>query len=151
MASLALGTVYDAVICPFFGLAHLPAGTAWRNTFKGVAKHLRPGGLAAFHLPLAERMQGPAPPPDQPVARHVLPDGRTLTLYVAEKAFRPDIGRFSLALDYVSGAERRREQLTYYLAHPVPLAEASGLALDRPATRLGDTGEVFVFRRAADA
>ena len=33
MAALNLSETFDAVICPYFGLAHLPAGAGWRNVF----------------------------------------------------------------------------------------------------------------------
>src|SRR5699024_3228271 len=67
MAALNLGETFDAVIAPYFALAHLPAGAAWRNVFAGVARHLRPGGRAAFHMPLAEVLSQPAPPRKTPV------------------------------------------------------------------------------------
>ena len=73
MASLNLGERFDAVIAPYFALGHLPCGAAWRNVFTGVARHLKPSGRAAFHLPSAE-MLGQPPGLASPVARGGLAD-----------------------------------------------------------------------------
>src|ERR1700744_3491641 len=47
MTVVDLGKTFDLVICPYFTLAHVPRGMAWKNTFATAAKHLKPGGLAA--------------------------------------------------------------------------------------------------------
>jgi SAM-dependent methyltransferase len=154
MAQLNLGEAFDAVICPYFGLAHLPAGAAWRNVFAGVARHLKPGGLAAFHLPRAERLaQAPAVPSDVPVLRTPIDAaGRHLSIFIRERIAKVDIGRFDQVVDHVitdggGRVERRaRERLTYYAADPEPFAAAAGLILDRPAIDLGGVGAVHVFR-----
>src|SRR5205809_716320 len=64
MTALDLKRTFDAVICPYFTLAHVPAGQAWRNSFASAARHLQAGGLAAFHLPRLELMRQAAQPPD---------------------------------------------------------------------------------------
>lgn len=154
MAALALPDTYDAVICPYFGLAHLPAGASWRNVFSGVARHLAPGSLAAFHLPDAQRLaEAPRAPKGVPVLQHVLPDGRKLLVYIHERTARPDIGRFDQVVDHVItdafGKEERRarERLTYYAADPAPFAEAAGLVTDRAPIPLGGAGAIHVFRK----
>ena len=155
MTSLQLDRQFDLVICPFFGLAHLPAGAAWRNAFAVAARHLKPGGRAAFHLPLKAVMAGlPPPDPKQPVARlSIDQSGRELVLYVGERRFREAIGRFDQVTDYVvadaRGApmQRSSEHLTYYAADPAPFAEAAGLTVERDPVELGGAGAVHIFRK----
>jgi len=156
MAAIDLGRSFDAVICPFFGLAHLPGGAAWKNTFNVMARHLAPGGRCAVHLPLTERMAGPGPQdPSRPVMRLATGEaGRTLELFVRERRFRPGIGRMDQVLDYVVtdafGAVEARtfERQTFYAADPAPYAQAAGLIADEAPVRLGDVGDVHIFRRA---
>lgn len=155
MADLHLAETFDTVICPYFSLAHLPAGAAWRNVFAGVARRLKPGGLAAFHLPYAARMaQAPAAPRDRPVLQAPLgADGRQLSVFIHERVARPAIGRFDQVVDHVvlnprGEVERRaRERISYYAADPDPFALAAGLTLDRAPTDLGGVGAIHVFRR----
>jgi SAM-dependent methyltransferase len=155
MTALRLGESFDAVLCPFFALAHLPAGAAWRNVFAGVARHLKPGGIAAFHLPLAERMAEAPPPGDQAVMNAPVGAGRRLQIFVVERRFREGLNRFDQVLDYVilgpdGRVERRsRERMTYYAADPGPVAEAAGLARDGEPRPLGGAGEIHVFRKPA--
>jgi len=155
MTALDLKRTFDVVICPFFTLAHVPTGTAWRNTFAVAARHLAPRGLAAFHLPKLELMQGlEAPDPRRPVLDQPLGDGRALLLFVVERTFKPGVNRLEQVLEYVLAdadgriAHRSAERLTYYMTDPVPLAEAAGLVLDRPPVDLGGVGDIFVFRKA---
>lgn len=158
MTSLALDDRFDAVICPFFGLSHLPAGAAWRNVFAGITKVLTPGGYAAFHMPDAERMAAAAPPPpDRPVLR--LPadeNGESLVIYIAERIAKPKIGRFDQTVDYVivdpRNQEKRRvrEKLTYYAADPTPFAIEAGLVPGRPLIPMGETGHIQVFMKPQD-
>lgn len=142
MTNLALGTVFDAVICPFYALAHMPPGTAWRNTLRGVAKHLKAGGLAAFHMPLSEKMGHDPPPPNLPVFAH-----QDLKLFVAGQRVDARTGRLDIDIDYVTSAGSSRERLTLYNGDPTPFAEAAGLVTDRPPIRLGDTGVMRVYRK----
>ena len=154
MTSLDLKRTFDLVVCPFFTLAHVPAGAAWRNTFRTAARHLRPGGLAAFHLPKLEIMRLPGPPnPDLPVMDEPLEGGRRLRLYIRERRFREDLGRLEQVIEYVvidgSGAVLKRspERLTYWTTDPTPFAAAAGLAPDRPPIEHGGVGQIWVFAK----
>ncbi|RAK56931.1 class I SAM-dependent methyltransferase [Phenylobacterium deserti] len=153
MTDLNLKRSFQAVLCPFFTLAHVPAGTAWKNTFRTMAAHLEPGGMAAVHLPLAEHMRGPPPAREAIVLDEALPGGGRLQLHVLERRFRERIGRFDQVIEYVErdarGAVVRRsaERLTYYVADPVPFAEQAGFVLDRPPIDHGAVGKIFIFKR----
>ena len=153
MTALNLGRTFDVVVCAFFGLAHLPAGAAWANAFQGMAKHLKPGGLAAVHLPLGERLAAlPRVDPRAPVLRVALQAGETLELFVRSRGFRPAIGRFDQVVEYRvtdgKGAQRRSlERQTYYVGDAAAVASRFGLEADRPPLTLGDAGEVHVFRK----
>jgi len=155
MTALDLKRTFDLVICPFFTLAHVPAGAAWRNTFGVASKHLAIGGLAAFHLPRVEVMRLPGPAsPELPVMDERLPGGRRLLLFVRERTFKDGINRLDQVLEYAvtdtAGrvVERSPERLTYYMADPEPLAAAAGLVPDRSPIELGGVGDIFVFRKA---
>jgi SAM-dependent methyltransferase len=155
MTSLNLDETFDAVICPFFGLSHLPAGAAWKNVFAGVAKLLKPGGYAGFHVPDAGRMAAATPPPpDRPVLRLPADDrGESLVIYIAERVAKPEIARFDQAVDYVivdprnQELRRVRERLTYYAADPTPYAVAVGLIPGTPIIPMSDTGYIQVFHK----
>lgn len=156
MTSLRLDRRFDAVICPFFGLAHLPVGAAWRNAFEVVARHLKPDGRAAVHLPLQALLAAPASvEAGGPVLRQQIDGGvRELTLFARQRRYREPIGRFDQVLEYVvtgprGQVERRSvERLTYYAADPAPFAIAAGLTPDGPPTDLGGLGKVHVYRLA---
>ncbi|MDB5423728.1 MAG: hypothetical protein JWQ29_1144 [Phenylobacterium sp.] len=154
MTALDLKQTFDLVVCPYFTLAHVPAGAAWRNTFATAARHLEPGGYAAFHLPLLEPMRAPAPDnPDLPVMDQPLEGGRRLQLYVRERSFRETIGRLDQVIEYVERAadgavlRRSHERLTYYLTDPEPPAAAAGLVKTQDPVELGGVGEIWVFRK----
>jgi SAM-dependent methyltransferase len=154
MTALALGQTFDAVICAFFGLAHLPAGQAKRNAFQVIARHLKPGGRAAVHLPLRRLLEGPGPADrTKPVMHLAAGPGRILQLYVRDRAFREKFGRFDQVIEYrlldLKGAvlERTQERQTFYDADPLPDARAAGLEPDPAPIPLGDVGEVFLFRK----
>jgi SAM-dependent methyltransferase len=155
MAALDLKREFDLVVCGYFTLAHVPRGAAWRNTFETAARHLRPGGLAAFHLPLVDVMRLPGPPDlSLPVLDEPAPTGGRLQLYVRERLFREEVGRLDQVIEYVEldarGQVLRRspERLTYYWTDPEPLARAAALALERPPITLGGVGEIWVFRKS---
>jgi SAM-dependent methyltransferase len=155
MTALDLKQTFDLVICPYFTLAHVPAGTAWRNTFGVAARHLPGAGLAAFHLPRLDIMRAPGPAdPSLPVFSQALDDGGRLLMYLRERTFRDGINRLDQVLEYVvadpAGRPLRRsqERLTFYMTDPEPLAAAAGLALDRPPVELGGVGDIWVFRPA---
>ena len=159
MAALALGRTFDLVVCPFFTLAHLPAGSAWRNALAVMRRHLAPRGRCAIHLPLPELMAAPGPSdPTRPVLR--LPTGeagRILQLFVRERRFRPEIGRMDQVLDDVVSnpvgvvEARSFERQTFYAADPLPFAAEAGLDPVGEAQRLGAAGDIHIFRHAGDA
>ncbi|MBS0360200.1 MAG: methyltransferase domain-containing protein [Proteobacteria bacterium] len=155
MTAITLGKTFDLVICPYFTLAHVPRGMAWKNTFETAAKHLKPGSLAAFHLPLTEIMQMPGPADlSLPVLDEPTPSGGRLQLFVLEREYREEVGRLDQVIEYVEldargGVLRRSaERLTYYMTEPDPLAESSGLKRDREPIPLGGVGEIHVFAKA---
>lgn len=154
MTALDLKRTFDLVVCPYFTLAHVPAGVAWRNTFATAARHLATGGLAAFHLPLIEIMRAPGPArPELPVMDEALPGGGRLQLYARERVFREAVGRLDQVVEYVElnaeGRPIRRspERLTYYLTDPEPFAATAGLIADRDPIPLGGVGVIRVFRK----
>ena len=155
MTGVDLKRTFGLVICPFFTLAHVPRGMAWKNTFATAARHLRPGGLAAFHLPLIEIMRQPGPAnPNQPVMDQATPSGGRLRLYVRERSFREDVGRLDQVIEYVELDARGQvlrqslERLIYYWTDPTPLAAVCGLTADREPIMLGGVGEIHVFLKA---
>lgn len=155
MTSLDLKQAFDLVICPYFTLAHVPVGAAWRNTFAVAARHLPSGGLAAFHLPRLEVMRQPGPRDTSlPVLSQPLPDGGRLLMFLRERTFRDSVNRLAQVLEYVvtdpAGRVTRRspERLTFYMADPTPLAAAAGMALDRPPIEMGGVGDIWVFRKS---
>jgi SAM-dependent methyltransferase len=154
MTALDLKRTFDLVICPYFTLAHVPRGMAWKNTFATAARHLKPDGLAAFHLPLIETMRQPGPQNlDAPVLDRPAPSGGRLRLYLKERAFREDVGRLDQVIEYVELDARGEvlrsslERLTYYWTDPLPLAAPEGLTPDRDPIPLGGVGEVHVLRK----
>ncbi|HEY8573036.1 class I SAM-dependent methyltransferase [Phenylobacterium sp.] len=153
MTALDLGRTFDLVLCPFFTLAHVAPEPGWRDTFQVAARHLRPGGRAAFHLPLRRLMALPPPDPGRVVFDRPLPGGGRLQLHIRDRAFDDASGRLDQRVDYVErgpgGEVRRRstERLTYHVADPRPFAEAAALASEGPPIPLGGAGQVWVFRR----
>lgn len=153
MTALRLDELFDAVVCPFFTLAHVPAGTAWRHTFAVAARHLERGGRAAFHLPALEVIAALPPiDPDALVLDQPLPGGGRLQLTVQSRSWKPAIGRFDQVIGYrvtdAAGVRRSAERLTYYVADPAPYAAAAGLEADGEPLALGEAGRVHLFRKA---
>jgi SAM-dependent methyltransferase len=154
MTALDLKRTFDLVICPYFTLAHVPTGAAWRNTFATAARHLEAGGLAAFHLPVAEIMALPGPAdPKLPVMDEPLPGGGRLQLFVRKRRWREDIGRLVQTIGYVEldaagkAVRKSDERMVYYLTDPGPAATFAGLALGRDPIPLGGVGHIWVFRK----
>ena len=154
MTALDLKRSFDLVICPYFTLAHVPTGAAWRNAFAGMARHMAPGALAAVHLPLLDLMKMAGPPdPKRAVMDHPLEGGRRLQLYIHEREFRQAQGRLHQVIEYVEldgqGRVLRRspERLTYYMTDPADAAASAGLVADRPPIPLGGVGEIHIFRQ----
>jgi SAM-dependent methyltransferase len=154
LTSLDLKRTFDVVICPFYTLAHLPAGAAWRNAFQVMSRHLAPGGRCAVHLPLGDLMRSPPPPRHLAALDRPTHDGGRLQIYVLERRYREPIGRFDQVVEYVEldragrPARRSTERLTYYDADPQPFAQAAGLRVEGAPLALGDTGHVHVFAKA---
>lgn len=156
MTALGLKRTFDLVMLPFFTLAHVPTGAAWKNTFAVAARHLAPGGRVAVHLPRLDLMQkAPAPQSHLPVMDEALPDGRRLLMFVTERSFRPGVNRLEQVIEYALAdpggriVQRSPERLTYYMTDPLPLASTAGLALDRDPVELGGVGDVWVFRKTS--
>jgi SAM-dependent methyltransferase len=152
MAALNLGETFDAVIAPYFALAHLPAGAAWRNVFAGVSRHLRPGGRAAFHLPSKEMLDQPLPQVRGPVLQRVLDDGRRLSLFIQDRSSKPAVGRYDQVVEYLiegpKGIESRSlDRMTYYVGDPAAAALAAGL--DPDGLVLLGQNPVHLFRKPA--
>jgi SAM-dependent methyltransferase len=154
MTALDLKRTFDLVICPYFTLAHVPTGAAWRNTFATAARHLEAGGLAAFHLPVAEIMALPGPAdPKLPVMDEPLPGGGRLQLFVRKRRWREDIGRLVQTIGYVEldaagkAVRKSDERMVYYLTDPGAAATFAGLALGRDPIPLGGVGHIWVFRK----
>lgn len=57
MTAFSLGTTFDAVICLFDTLNHLPRLADWRATFDRVHEHLAPGGLFVFDVNTTQRLR----------------------------------------------------------------------------------------------
>lgn len=155
MTELNLKRDFDLVICPFFALAHLPAGAAWRNTFAVTARHLPVGGRAAFHLPRLDILRASAAiDPTRPVLDRPLEDGRRLLLFVRERSFREGVNRFEQVLDYAVADptgrvfQRSAERMTFYVQDPEPLAATAGLVLDADPIDHHGVGDIWVFRKA---
>ncbi len=76
LTAVDLKRTFDAAICPYHTLAHLPAGAAWTNAFATAARHLTVGGAFALHLPSLSVMRGLGPAdPGAMVLDRPLPDG----------------------------------------------------------------------------
>ncbi len=155
MTSLNLQRTFDLVICPHFTLAHLPRGAAWRNTFAVAARHLRPGGIAAFHLPMLAFMRLPGPENSTDAALdEPTPSGGRLRLYIREREFDVAQGKLDQIIEYVEFDARGQmlrqslERLTYYGGDPTPMAAPEGLTIGREPIRLGENGEIHVFLKA---
>lgn len=155
MTALELDGVFDLVVCPFFTLAHVAPDPGWRRTFAAASRRLKPGGQAAFHLPLRHLMRLPGPPdPDRPVFDRALADGRRLQLHLRSRAFDEAAGRMDQLVEYVErdaagGVVRRStERQTYFIADPGPFAAAAGLIPRGPPRPLGGAGEIWVFAKA---
>ena len=153
MRSLALGTRFDTVIASFFTLAHVQPSAAWKQVFAGVARHLKPGGRFAAHLPISEKLASVAPPSGSLLFQTAAADGGSLALQLVEQSHNAKTGRFDLTLDYVTtaagGAElaRSRERYTLFDGDPLPFAERAGLRAMGAAIPLGTSGAIHLFEK----
>lgn len=154
MTALTVSGPFDLAVCAYYGLAHLPAGAAWRNVLRGVVQRLKPGGGAAFHQPRVEALALPPPDPDRILVEAPVDDaGRRLRIQVLDRGLNTRIGRFDQDVGYVvidaagRTVERSRERLTYYTADMTPYAVEAGLEPDGPPLPMGAAGEILVFRK----
>lgn len=147
MTAFDLGRTFDAVICTFYTLAHLPSGPRWERTFKAISRHLAPGGVAAVHLPPEAQMRATPPPPTQPVLMQQAPDGRSLVLYVDSQTFSE--GRMDLVLRYVvggpTGSRESLERLTYFQGDPDVFAKTAGLRPSGQPIDMGKAGLIHLY------
>lgn len=155
MTNFNLNHRFDAVIAPFFGISHIPAGGPRRSAMAMAARHLRPGGIAAFHAILPSAAAQPAQvDPSRPVldVGYDADDNR-LKLYVQAQRFEPATGLFQQDLDYVqedaAGKELRRssETLTYYVSDLEADAKGLGLTLKQKISPFNRVGEMWIFER----
>ena len=155
MTDFDLGHRFDAVIAPYFGVSHLPAGEARRKTMACIARHLQPGGLAVLHAVLPAVFATPVEGDPRRMLMDLAfnPEGERLQLSVAELAYDPARAHFTQVLDYVvtgsDGAERKRsrERLEFFLTDLEADAEGSGLSLERKVSPFNTIGEMWLFRK----
>lgn len=156
MRSLALGSSYDAVIATFFTLAHIQPLIAWKPAFARVARHLKPGGRFAAHLPDAAKLGQAAPPSGSLLFQTPMADGEMLTLIFVDQQISAKTGRFDLTLDYVvtaaNGTEirRSRERYTLFDGDPLPFATRVGLVPVGTPITLGNSGAIHMFEKVGD-
>ena len=48
---------FDAIVCAFDSINHLPRFSDWRKTFRGVARHLNAGGVFVFDVNTTGKLQ----------------------------------------------------------------------------------------------
>jgi SAM-dependent methyltransferase len=157
MRRFELNNEFDAVIAPFFGFSHLPAGAHRQMAMRAIARHLKPGGIAAIHAVLPATIAASAPiDPVRPVLNAELDEsGRRLAIYMRAQGFEAATGRFEQILDYVvygaDGVEEQRspERLVYFVSDLEADALGSGLILQRKISPFNDVGEMWVFERKA--
>ncbi len=153
LRSLALGKSYDAVIATFFTLAHVQPSVAWKQAFAGIARHLKPGGRFAAHLPNGEKMGATAPPTGSLLFQTAAGVGERLSLIFVEEQINARTGRFDLTLDYVVSTEagveirRSRERYTLFDGDPRPFAARVGLTPVGDPIPLGNSGAVHIFEK----
>lgn len=149
MTAFDMGRTFDAVICTFYTMAHLPPGPLWERTFKAISRHLAPGGVAAVHLPLEAQMGATPPPPTQPVLLQPAPEGNLLMVYVDSQTLSGN-GRMDQVLRYsVSGPRGVQESFELYtLFHgdPGPFALEAGLRPSGHPVNMGIAGVIHLYR-----
>ncbi|MGL5114073.1 MAG: class I SAM-dependent methyltransferase [Beijerinckiaceae bacterium] len=149
MTAFNLGRTFDAVICTFYTMAHLPPGPRWERTFKAISRHLAPGGVAAVHLPLKAQMGATPPPPTKPVMLQPAPEGKLLALYVDSQTLSND-GRMDQVLRYIlsgpRGVEESLERYTLFHGDPDPFALEAGLRPSRHPVDMGIAGVIHLYR-----
>jgi SAM-dependent methyltransferase len=151
MTAFDLGRTFDAVICTFYTMAHLPPGPQWERTFKAMSRHLAPGGVAAVHLPLKAHLGATPPPPTRPVMLQPAPEGKMLALYVESQTLSGD-GRMDQIVRYVvngpHGVHESLERYTLFHGEPGPFASAAGLQPSGAPVEMGSAGIIHLYRHA---
>ncbi len=149
MTAFDLGCTFDAVICTFYTMAHLPPGPLWERTFKAISRHLAPGGVAAVHLPSEVQMRAAPPLPTQPVLLQPAPEGRLLMIYVDSQTLSDD-GRMDQVLRYAvsgpRGVQESLERYTLFLGDPAPFAAEAGLRPRSDPVDMGMAGAIHLYR-----
>lgn len=149
MTAFNLGCAFDAVICPFYTMAHLPPGPSWERSFKAIRGHLAPGGVAAVHLPSEAQMRATPPLPTQPVMLQAAPEGKMLMIYVASQTLSSD-GKMDQVLRYVvsgpRGVQESLERYTLFLGDPGPFASKAGLQASGHPIDMGIAGAIHLYR-----
>lgn len=138
MTAIEIGRHFDAVIVPFHGFAHLDSAARARG-LAAIARHLRPGGRAALHVPTLAQLKRPLGAPEE-LAGPYNAAGDRVRIQVIERSFDEAVGRFHQVMDYTlidsAGAVTRRslESLTYHWFDEEALrreADPVGLTLER--------------------
>ncbi len=138
MTRIALGRAFDGVIIPFYGYAHLADPTARADALAVVARHLRPGGKAAIHLPAPAMLRQPLG--DEELSGPYNAAGDGVRIRVVARSFDEATGRFCQVMDYTlidpagTVTRRSREELVYHAVGRDELvagAETCGLTLSR--------------------
>jgi len=143
MRRFDLGRRFDSVISPYYALAHLPPAE-WPLVLANILRHLKPTGSVAFHMPIAEVMAAPAPPPGSLVFRSEAP---ALEVFLAGKAHDTGTGRMDVILDYApKGEPQRREYLTLFAGDLDGVARRFGLVRETPPVAFGNAGHVHIYR-----
>lgn len=134
MTRIDLGRAFDAVIVPFYGFAHLATREARAETLAVIARHLRPGGKAAIHLPSPAMLGQPLG--DEELSGPYNQAGDRVRIRVAARSYDAETGRFLQVMDYTlvdSGGtitRTSREDLVYHaVARDEIVAGATGCGL----------------------
>ncbi|MHB8827354.1 MAG: class I SAM-dependent DNA methyltransferase [Acidimicrobiales bacterium] len=103
MTDFDLGTTFDVVACVYDTVNHLVNYEAWESLFRGVARHLEPGGLFIFDLNTIGRLhQLVASPPwvhdfdGNTLIMDVRSDGGELTVWDIRVFASAGDGKFTL-------------------------------------------------------
>jgi len=160
MTNLEVGDQFDLVLIPYYGFSHLLERSQRSQALTVVARHLRPEGWAAIHVPAAWALREAGTPAFRPRPGY---HARLQSEKVAEVAvsllsqdFDGERQHFTQTIEYIvkdaSGQVTRRtaERLTYAAVEDDELRElaaAAGLRLDRILSTFqgrGDRHRVYI-------
>ena len=158
MTRVALGRLFDAVIIPFYGYAHLASPDARADALAVVAGHLRPGGRAAIHLPAPAMLRRPLG--DEELSGPYNEAGDRVRIRVVARTYDEATGRFLQVMDYTlmdaggTVTRQSREDLVYHAVDRDEIdasARRCGLTLTRVQGDFdgSETGRevIYVFTR----